>query len=152
MFRNMSDNATATRQTTILRPAGQLWPLAVLLALSACGVGGPAYGPPSADAAATVEMSSRLAFEPAEIAVRVGDTVEWRNMTLFTHTVTGDPNLAEDPAHVSLPDGAAAFDSGPVPAGEVFRYTFTAPGTYRYVCQPHEGLDMLGAVVVTPRS
>jgi plastocyanin len=135
-----------------LRPRARGWPLAALLALSACGVGGPAYEPPSAGVAATVEMSSTLAFAPAEITVRVGETVEWRNMTLFTHTVTGDPNLAEDPGHVALPDGAAAFDSGPVPAGEVFRYTFTTPGTYRYVCQPHEGFDMLGAVVVTPGS
>jgi plastocyanin len=121
MFRNIRSNAVGICRSTVSHRAARLSPIAVLLAVSACGVGGPAYGPPSAEVAATVEMSSRLAFEPAEITVRVGDTVEWRNMTLFTHTVTGDPNLAEDPAHVALPDGATAFDSGSVPAGEVFR-------------------------------
>ncbi|MFQ5774969.1 MAG: plastocyanin/azurin family copper-binding protein [Kiloniellaceae bacterium] len=133
-------------------PAAGVMSLALLLFLGACGAGGPAYGPPAAGVAATVEMTPGLAFDPAEITVQAGATVEWRNKSIFTHTVTADPELAADPAHVALPQGAATFHSGPVAAGAVFRHTFATPGTYRYVCLPHEGFGMMGTVVVKPRS
>ena len=31
--------------------------------------------------------------------------------------------------------------------GETFRYLFTNPGTYKYYCVPHSGMD--GVVIVT---
>lgn len=123
-----------------------------LLLLGACGTGGPAYAPPGADVAATVKMTTALSFSPDRVTVRVGDIVEWRNRSLFTHTVTADPAKAADPAHVALPPGATAFESGPVPAGQIFRHRFTVPGTYKYVCLPHEGFGMRGTIVVEPRS
>lgn len=125
---------------------------AVILPLGACGAGGPAYAPPGADVAATVAMTTGLSFAPDSVTVRVGDIVEWRNRSPFAHTVTADPAKAADPAHVALPAGAIAFDSGPVPAGQIFRRAFTVPGTYGYVCKPHEGMGMRGTVVVAPRS
>ena len=121
---------------------------AAILMLNACGTGGPAYDPPGSDVAATVVMTSGLSFSPDTATVRVGDLVEWRNRSLFTHTVTADPAKAADPAHVVLPSGATAFDSGPVQAGQIFRRNFTVPGTYNYVCLPHEGMGMRGTIVV----
>ncbi len=122
--------------------------LASTLALAACGTGGPAYtrGPETADA--IVEMTSDLAFAPATVTVRAGQVVEWRNVSLFTHTATFDPTLADDPAHVEQPDGVEPFHSGDVPPGEIARRRFDMPGTYRYVCLPHEGFGMRGTVVV----
>ncbi len=124
--------------------------LAALLA--ACGVSGPAYKAPAPEVAATVEITSKLTFEPAEITVRVGDKVEWRNRTLLTHTVTADPRITADASNLELPEGARPFNSAAIPAGQVFRYTFTVPGTYRYLCLPHEGQKMFGTVVVEPEA
>lgn len=120
----------------------------VLLGLSGCAGRGPAYAPASAGTAATIRLTSTLSFDPASVEVRSGETVEWRNVSLFTHTVTDDPTLVGDDAEVALPLGAESF-SVSLPAGEVFRHRFTTPGTYRYVCMPHQGFGMHGQVVVT---
>ncbi len=124
--------------------------LAVLLA--ACGSSGPAYEAPGPDVAATVEITSKLSFEPAEITIRVGDKVEWRNTSDLVHTVTADPRITADASNVELPEGARPFNSAAIPAGQVFRHTFTVPGTYRYLCLPHAGQKILGTVVVEPES
>ena len=105
---------------------------------------------PAQDAAAVVNMTFGLKFDPAEVRIRAGQTVEWRNKAFFAHTVTFDPAKAEDPSHVSLPAGVQPFDSGKIGGGKSWRHTFTVPGTYRYVCQPHEDHDMVGVVIVTP--
>jgi len=47
-----------------------------------------------------------------------------------------------------LPKGATAFDSGFIPPGGDYSYTFTVPGTYRYFCLPHEKAGMFGMIVV----
>ncbi len=91
-----------------------------------------------------------ISFEPETIRITQGQTVQWRNTSRFTHTVTADPELAADPANVQLPEGAETFDSGDIAAGEVWRRTFTTPGTYRYVCLPHEQQGMRGTVIVEP--
>ncbi len=122
--------------------------LAVLL--TACGTSGPAYEEPGPDVAAAVDMTPALTFEPAEITIRVGDKVEWRNRTLLTHTVTADRLITADSSNIELPEGARPFNSAAIPAGQIFRYTFTVPGTYRYACLPHEGQKMFGTVVVEP--
>ena len=142
---------TAVSRRAVGRGVGSrvLW-LGSLLAFAACGLGGPAYEAPSPGVAAVVEMTNGLSFSPAEITLPVGGTVEWQNTSFFTHTVTADPKRARDPAHVSLPPGAEPFDSGEIPAGEVFQRSFTTPGTYRYFCIPHEGQGMLGTIIVEP--
>jgi plastocyanin len=116
--------------------------LAGLLMLAACGLSGPAYAPAPEDAA-VVEMTTWLSFDPSTIEISAGDTVEWRNTSPFTHTVTS-AGSADTAA------GAEAFDSGPIRPGEVFRHNFLTAGTFAYVCKPHEGHDMRGTVVVKP--
>ncbi len=121
---------------------------ASLLSLGACGLGGPAYGPDS-DAAAVVNMTNGLAFQPDAVRIKAGETVEWRNRSLFTHTVTDDPLRARDPGDAELPDGAQSF-SAQVGPGEIYRHIFTVPGAYHYFCMPHEGRGMHGQVIVAP--
>ncbi len=117
--------------------------------LAGCGLGGPAYDqPPAPGTDGIVEMSTALNFQPARIAVPVGGTVEWRNTSLVTHSVTAAPEAVENPSDVSLPEGAAPFNSGDVAPGDIYRRTFDVPGVYRYVCLPHQGLGMNGVVVV----
>ena len=123
---------------------------ASVFGLAACGRSGPAYRTKTPGDATVVTMHIKLKFNPANIAVQVGDTVEWRNRSLFTHTVTADKSLAKNPEHVVLPVGAEPFDSGDIPPGEVFRHTFTVAGEYAYFCIPHERHNMLGKVTVNP--
>jgi plastocyanin len=123
---------------------------AVVGALVTLGVGAPRADSLPPGTAAVVHISSFLKFEPNEVTIPVGGTVEWRNSSIETHTVTDDPSAARDPAHAELPPGAQAFDSGPLKPGQTYRHTFDIPGRYRYFCKPHEMHGMFGAVVVTP--
>ena len=102
---------------------------------------------------------SRNEFLPAEYEVAVGETVVWKNTSGADHTITAAEN--------SLPDGAAYFATGGyedeetareawhderggrLGTRETFEHTFEVPGTYHYVCIPHERGGMVGTVVVT---
>ena len=95
-----------------------------------------------------VEMNDNLRFAPTEITIKTGDTVEWRNTGSVRHTVTADPGRAPGSKNIALPAGAETFDSGWVKGGQSFRYTFSEPGVYRYICLPHEGARMFGTVIV----
>ena len=124
--------------------------LLMVLAISGCGLGAPAHGPAS-NAAAIVDLGF-TSFTPPEVTIGVGDTVEWRNTSVITHTVTDDPRRAERPGDAVVPATAQAFDSGDIPAGQIYRQTFTVPGTYRYLSTHHESEGMVGTVVVKPAS
>lgn len=102
-------------------------------------------------AAAVVKVDipdDKSTFEPAEVRIKVGDTVEWTNHALIEHTVTCDPAKAKSPKSVLLPAGAAKFDSGEFGTDQTWRHIFTAPGRYRYFCILHEDMGMIGEVVV----
>ena len=142
------------------RPALLL--IVVALALTGCGGdddqadGGSAQRSPTeeetapADGAAgtIVEMNDQLTFEPKAIEVAAGEEVTWKNLGKVAHTVTADKSKAADPALVSIPAGTRQWDSGFVSEGESFSRAFQKPGTYRYICIPHEGAGMVGTVVV----
>ncbi len=95
-----------------------------------------------------VGMNDKLQFVPNEITIKVGDTVEWQNIGAIPHTVTSDPRRMPSSENIKLPNGAEAFDSGWVVRGKSYRYTFSEPGIYRYICLPHERAGMLGIVIV----
>ena len=102
-------------------------------------------------AAATIHMSSTKQYEPKTVTINVGDTVEWVNDDHGNlHNVTTDKDATDMPRAISIPRGAKPFNSGLMPPGKTFRYTFTVPGTYRYVCVPHQP-DMVGVIVVRPK-
>jgi len=71
-------------------------------------------------------------FTPSFYNVTVGSTVTWVNRDGTTHTVTSTKGV---------------FDSGPMPPGASFSYTFTKPGTYGYSCSYHP--FMTGTIVVS---
>lgn len=105
----------------------------------------------SSDVAAVIEVTASLQFIPAKLTVTVGDTVQWRNVSPFGHTVTADASRATYPSNVALPEGVKPFDLS-LRGGQSVRYTFDKPGVYRYICLPHEGAGMLGTVEVKPAS
>ncbi|HEV7989318.1 MAG TPA: plastocyanin/azurin family copper-binding protein [Candidatus Binataceae bacterium] len=106
---------------------------------------------PSIAAAKTVEVKmtdTPPKFVPLTVTIDKGDTVEWINNAVSLHSVTTNPAVAQDPKDVSSPAGAKPFDSGFMTPGVKWSYTFTVPGTYKYLCLPHEKDHMVGIVVV----
>lgn len=134
--------------TAFFSPRSRLYGGALLGALVALGPCA-ARAEPTPAATTVIHISTFLKFEPREVTIPLGGTVEWRNSSIETHTVTDDPAAAKDPAHAELPAGAQAFDSGPLKPGQAYSRTFTVPGRYSYFCRPHEMHGMLGAIVVT---
>lgn len=104
---------------------------AVMLLLAVAAPAGVVHG---ARPAATAQVVlSGLTFQPDEITVTLGDTVEWENQGGF-HTVTGD-------------DGS--FSSGDASSEPFkFKHTFTQVGAFKYHCEVHETLGMVGTVIV----
>jgi len=126
-----------------------------------------------------LHTSSVMRFLQDRIEVHVGDTVEWTNFAPGTnHTVTfgtepADPfappssNVtmdADGTLHASIGSSSDAVHSGlfgPAPGERAgvaqaplgvtrFRVTFTAPGTFDYICALHDNEGMIGTVVVQP--
>jgi plastocyanin len=106
---------------------------------------------PSIAAAKTVEIKmtdTPPKFVPESVTIQKGDTVEWINNAASLHSVTTNSAVAQDPKDVSAPAGAKPFDSGFMTPGAKWSYTFSVPGTYKYLCLPHEKDHMIGIVVV----
>ncbi len=96
-----------------------------------------------------IKMADKQPFyTPAKVAIKVGDTVQWVNGGETVHSVSTTAANAQNPSDTSMPKGAVAFDSGFIPPGGDYSYTFTVPGTYRYFCLPHEKAGMVGVIVV----
>ena len=121
------------------------------LLLAGCGLTGPAHHAASPSAGAAIGMGFG-SFDPTVIHIKAGESVQFRNTAVITHSVTDDPKLAEDAKDASEPAGAAPFNSGDIAPGQVFTQTFTQPGTYVYFCTHHEDEGMVGRIVVDPAS
>ncbi len=87
-------------------------------------------------------------FYPAKVTVKVGQPVEFKNIGNTVHGATDNPGMAIQKADVTEPAGAKTFDSGFVPPGGTYTYTFNTPGVYKYICVPHEMAGMKGEIVV----
>lgn len=126
---------------------------AFALALSACGT------PPARQAATptgiplgivhAVRMAATNTFEPQEVRIRIGDAVEWRNVSPTGQTVTA--LRAASPMLVTLPTGATEFDSGRIVPGGSYTYQFTIAGRYQYISIANAGVDMVGTILVIER-
>ena len=64
-------------------------------------------------------------FQPQELTVKTGTTVEWKNEDIVPHTVTAD-------------DGS--FRSGKINPGKTWKLTAKAAGTFNYTCTPHPNM------------
>jgi plastocyanin len=97
----------------------------------------------------TMKQGAKPQFDPDTVRIAVGDSVKWTNSGYITHSVTFDPKMASKPGDVVLPSGVAPFDSGNIEEDGTFTHTFSAKGTYKYVCKFHEAMGMVGTVIVT---
>lgn len=79
-------------------------------------------------------------FQPVELVIPAGTTVEWTNQDGAPHTATAD-------------DGTL-FKSATLGTGETFSFSFDTPGEYAYYCELHGspgGIGMAGKIrVVEP--
>ncbi|MFD6267820.1 cupredoxin domain-containing protein [Nocardia asteroides] len=80
----------------------------------------------------TVEVTG-MKYAPADATVKVGETVTWKFSDKAPHNVQG------------IGDKAMGINSPIIDKGE-WSYTFTQPGTYRYLCSLHP--DMRGTITV----
>jgi plastocyanin len=69
-------------------------------------------------------------FSPAELKVKVGDTVTWTNHDDIPHTVVS----------------AGKFRSKTMDTDNTFSFTFTSAGGYKYFCSLHP--HMTGMITV----
>jgi plastocyanin len=79
-------------------------------------------------------------FHPDHLEIKIGDSVIWKNFDADEHTVTSELGSSE-------PQENGQFDSGRLPSGSSFQYTFLRTGTYRYYDRLHP--QMTGKVVVS---
>lgn len=95
--------------------------------------------PVEPDQTIAVGPGGSLTFEPAEVTVSTGTTVEWVWRSDY-HTVTVE----------SQPEGANWNGTGAEIYNEGYTHvhTFSVAGTYEYYCQPHRGQGMTGTVTV----
>ncbi len=94
---------------------------------------------PAAAAPATHNVTiENFAFGPAELKIKVGDSVTFTQKDSTPHTVDTDPH----PTHTQLP----GFDSGTLTQGKTYTFTFTKKGTFTYHCSPHP--SMMGTIIV----
>ena len=87
-----------------------------------------------------VQTVGNTAFNPTDLTISVGETVEWQN-TGGSHNVNGTT--------ATYPNNPESFGNA-VGSGWTFQHTFMTPGTYNYQCDPHVGLGMVGTVTVMP--
>ncbi|HTG06101.1 MAG TPA: cupredoxin family copper-binding protein [Bradyrhizobium sp.] len=103
-----------------LRSLGRL---AIAAAISLCLSGVRA-------AETTNVMIDNFTFEPAQLTVKVGTTVTWKNRDDIPHTVVS----------------AGKFRSKTMDTDDSYSFTFTAAGDYKYFCSLHP--HMTGTIKV----
>jgi amicyanin len=88
-----------------------------------------------ASAASHQVVMKGYAFAPRTLTISAGDTVTWVNQDTAPHDV-------------KTTSGPAAIHSPMLNKGDTWSFTFTAAGSYGYLCTVHPG--MTGSLVVKP--
>jgi|GEM_PF-6876220 plastocyanin len=77
-------------------------------------------------------------YSPSQLNADVGDTISWRG-DFSVHPLSS----------TSVPSGAAAFSNS---SGTQFDYVIKVAGSYRYQCDVHFSIGMVGSFTVTGTS
>merc|ERR1711871_1557887 len=85
-----------------------------------------------------------LVFEPAEVTIKAGETVNWVNNRGFPHNIVFD----EDDVPGGVNAEALSNEDLMNAAGDKHSAKFTVAGEYGYYCEPHQGAGMVGRVIV----
>jgi plastocyanin len=96
------------------------------LALVLQASGTASQNQPAAGTSANGQVTMKgIRYQPAELTVHLGETIEFKNEDIFAHTVTAD-------------DGS--FDSGLIQPGSSWKMTVQKAGTLTYHCKPHPNM------------
>jgi len=112
--------------------------------LAGCFASGDAdeTGPTESSNAVVVGPGGEYSFAPEEVTASVGETLRWTwDSANHNIVVQGQPDGADW-------QGTEGDASTTYEEGHVYEHAFETAGTYEYYCQPHEGLGMVGRVVV----
>jgi plastocyanin len=116
----------------------RLLPAALMLLATMVQAGevvSPPGTPPVVDDAGVVVINVReYRFDPAEITVKVGTTVRWVNAEKRQFHNIWFPDLDDEGREYFFPD-------------EIRERTFDRPGTWRYICEPHDASHQMRGVV-----
>lgn len=104
--------------------------------------GGNGGGGNGGDFDGTIELTSDLTFDPANVTINVGDTITWENVSSFGHTITPGTGPADDSPHSEWERQEMTSQ------GETFEHTFNTAGTFEYYCEPHFSNGMTGTIIV----
>ena len=112
-----------------------------------------AFFTPSASAESHVVKlgtdKGQLAFEPAKITIKAGDTIEWKNNKVPPHNVVFDAAL--NPAKSADLAKSLSHKALLMSPGQSQTTTFPADapaGEYTFYCEPHRGAGMVGKITV----
>jgi plastocyanin len=84
-----------------------------------------------------IVQTSEFQFDPADINIAVGDTVEWQWVN-GTHTTTSDSTTGQNHWDAPLDANNTSFS-----------FVITSPGVHHYHCTPHQSLGMVGTITAT---
>ena len=115
-----------SQMLTVLRRGGMRLALLLAVSLGTIVTLGTAPSPKS-----HIVVIRQMQFIPAQLSVDDGDTIEWKNEDIYSHTVTAN-------------DGS--FDSGLIAPGQSWKTTVTRTGSVGYHCRPHP--NMTASIVI----
>jgi len=110
------------------------------------------FAPSAAAETYTVKLGSdkgMLAFEPAKLSVKAGDTIKWVNNKVPPHNVVFD--TAQNPGKSADLAKELSHKQLVMSPGQEFTTTIPADapaGEYTFYCEPHRGAGMVGKVIV----
>lgn len=109
---------------------------ASLIVLGACGSDAkPGDARKPANATDHTVAMKLIVFAPDSLEVAAGSTVTWRQDDAGFHTVTS--GTVDQGAAGVTPQADSTFDSGQIPKGDSFEFTFDRPGSFPYFCAIH---------------
>lgn len=77
-------------------------------------------------------------FMPRSLSIRAGDTITWTNQDSVGHDV-------------EVTSGPASFHSPMLSQGQSWSFTFSAAGTYSYICSVHPDMTATVTVAAAPQ-
>lgn len=114
--------------------------MVIALCLSVIGVAAAA-DTASSGATVNIEIGDNF-FNPAAVTVNVGDTIVWTHKGQRPHDVTADNGVLNSPRRLMN--------------GATYSFTATTPGTIKYQCTIHAGMEatitVQGAPAAAPRT
>jgi plastocyanin len=142
---------TTNRARAVSRSLLAAAALSTVLMSAACGSSGstahPAAGTVSSPAAGATVNAALLAFSPATVHIKTGQTVTWVGGDNITHVlVEGTYKVGSDKLRTTQTDDKA-FTLGLTKTGQKVSHTYSTAGTFTYYCTIHHGMN--GTVVVS---